>query len=334
MPPRARSSDLLRRPRTYLALAAGAALAAGVSGGLATKRFTDALGARPNPAASHDEARERFARLLAAEAPGLNPRCHSQLLTHDRDAARVIVLFHGMSNCPCQFLRLGEMLHAQGHSVFIPLMPRHGLADPHTDALRYLRAEDLRDYADASVDLARGLGREIVVAGLSAGGTVAAWIAQHRPDVARAVLIAPSLGVGGRTRRVLSALAMTAFLRLPNFQTDRVVPFKDPPDHCYLGFSTRALGEVLRMAGAVARSAAVRKPAVQSVAITTNRNDAAVNDLLTWQLVNLWRTHGLERLEAYEFGKEIGVEHDLVDPDQPYQHVDVVYPILLDLIAR
>jgi carboxylesterase len=317
-----------------MALAAGAALAAGVGAGLAAKRFTDALGSRPNPAASYEVARERFARLVAAEAAGLNPHCHSQLLTHDGPTDRVVVLFHGMSNCPCQFGRLGEMLHARGHTVFIPLMPRHGLADPHTDALRYLRAEDLRDYADASVDLARGLGREIVVAGLSAGGTVAAWIVQHRPDVARAVLIAPSLGVGGRTRRVLSALAMMAFLRLPNIQTDRIVPFKDPPDHCYRGFSTRALGEVLRMAGAVARSAAGRKPAVQSVVITTNRNDAAVNDLMTWQLVGLWRVRGLERFEAYEFGKEIGVEHDLVDPDQPYQHVDVVYPVLLDLIAR
>jgi pimeloyl-ACP methyl ester carboxylesterase len=328
------SSDLLREPRTYLALGAGAALAVGIGAGLVTKRATDALGSRPNPAASYAEARERFAGLLTAEAPGLNPDCHSILLAHDPPAERVIVLFHGMSNCPCQFRRLGEMLHAQGHTVFIPLLPRHGLADPHTDALRYLRAEDLRDYADASVDLARGLGREIVVAGLSAGGTVAAWIAQHRPDVARAILIAPSMGVGGRSRRVLSAVTMLAFLWLPNVQTDRIVPFKDPPDHCYLGFSTRALGEVLRLAVAVARSASARKPAVQSVAITTNRNDAAVNDLLTWQLVNLWRAHGLERLEAYEFSKEIGVEHDLVDPDQPYQHVDAVYPVLLDLIAR
>src|SRR5262249_59875360 len=89
-------------------------------------------------------------------------------------------------------------------------------------------------------------------------------------------------------------------VRRPTCRPDRIVRFRDPPDHCYLGFSTRALGEVLRMAGAVARSAAVRKPAVQSVAITTNRNDAAVNDLLTWQLVNLWRAHGLERLRGYQ----------------------------------
>jgi hypothetical protein len=25
--------------------------------------------------------------------------------------------------------------------------------------------------------------------------------------------------------------------------------------------------------------------------------------------------------------------HDIMDPDQPYQQVDVVYPILFDLIA-
>ena len=46
-----------------------------------------------------------------------------------------------------------------------------------------------------AVDIAAGLGDQVTIAGLSAGGVVAAWAAQHRRDVHRAVLIAPSLGV-------------------------------------------------------------------------------------------------------------------------------------------
>src|SRR5262249_58446190 len=122
-------------------------------------------------------------------------------------------------------------------------------------------------------------------------------------------------------------------VRRPTCRPDRIVRFRDPPDHCYLGFSTRALGEVLRMAGAVARSAAVRKPAVQSVAITTNRNDAAVNDLLTWQLINLWRAHGLERLQAYQVGEGIGGGDDLVGPHPAYPHVRPGFSSLLALFA-
>jgi carboxylesterase len=75
-------------------------------------------------------------------------------------------------------------------------MPRHGLADRMTSELGKLRAEELRDFGDLTVDIAVGLGDRVTVVGLSAGGVVAAWLAQHRPEVARAVLIAPSFGLG------------------------------------------------------------------------------------------------------------------------------------------
>ena len=56
-----------------------------------------------------------------------------------------------------------------------------------------MRAEDLRDFADRMVDVAAGLGEQVIMVGLSAGGIVTAWAAQHRPEIDKAVTISPSL---------------------------------------------------------------------------------------------------------------------------------------------
>ena len=60
----------------------------------------------------------------------------------------------------------------------------------------------------------------------------------------------------------------------------------------------------------------------------------AVSNQLTRQLVSIWQSRGLRRVEYYDFDKMQRLEHDLIDPNNPKQQVELVYPILLDLIAR
>jgi hypothetical protein len=43
-----------------------------------------------------------------------------------------------------------------GYNVLIPRLPRHGLADRKVENLSPLKAEELRDCADASVDIGCG----------------------------------------------------------------------------------------------------------------------------------------------------------------------------------
>ena len=74
-------------------------------------------------------------------------------------------------------------------------MPHHGLADRATHDLRLLTTEELRAFADETTDIAGGLGEQVIYLGLSAGGILATWVAQFRPDVAKAVVIAPALNV-------------------------------------------------------------------------------------------------------------------------------------------
>ena len=96
------------------------------------------------------------------------------------------------------------------------------------------------------VDIARGLGDHITFLGLSVGGLMAAWVAQYRDDVNKAVIIAPSFTIGPRLGVGISRVIMRLFLILPNIMTQRLKPFKDGPDHNYLGFAPEGLGEMMR----------------------------------------------------------------------------------------
>jgi hypothetical protein len=94
------------------------------------------------------------------------------------------------------------------------------MADRKVENLSPLKAEELRDCADTSVDIMCGLGREVYVAGLSAGGTLTAWIAQNRGEVTRTILIAPALGL---TRREGTHLQEGMALLLPLLPDIRIV---------------------------------------------------------------------------------------------------------------
>jgi pimeloyl-ACP methyl ester carboxylesterase len=309
--------------------------------GLALKAFVRQATVEPgtvqaDPASDYETAIARFTQVLAQEEADetLNPVCWSKLLTHGSKTERVIVLMHGMTNCPQQFVDLAPRFYQQGYNVLMPRMPRNGLADANTDALKYLTATDLRDCSNSMVDIARGLGDHVTYLGLSVGGLMAAWVAQYRADVNKAVIIAPSFTISPWLGVGLSKATMLLFLTMPNVMTQRIKPFIDGPDHNYLGFATRGLGEMMRFGFSVYDASRTSVAAAQSVLLITNGADAAVNNKIALQVAQRWQANGLERLDTYEFDAGYKLLHDLIDPGQRDQKVDVSYPILLDLITR
>ena len=121
---------------------------------------------QPDPAADYATALEKFATLQSLDGDDLNPVCHSTLLTHDRKTDRVVVLLHGITNCPQQYATFAPQLFERGCNVFIPRMPRNGLADRMTNELQHLKAQELRTFCDDICDIAAGLGDRVVVTGL------------------------------------------------------------------------------------------------------------------------------------------------------------------------
>jgi pimeloyl-ACP methyl ester carboxylesterase len=299
------------------------------------------LASHPNPAASYADAVQRVAALREQEAAGFNPLCHTQVLTHGQKTARAIAFIHGYTNCPNQFRQLGQAFYDLGYNVLLLPMPHQGLADVMTNELSQLTAEKMVAYSDQVVDIARGLGDHVTVAGLSQGGVVAGWAAQTRADLDQAVLIAPGFGVNPVPAR-LTILAAQVVLALPEFYLwwDSLVRFDATPPpppgpkdvQGYPRFSMHGLAQQLRLGFAVQALARQGAPAARSIVVVTNGADLAVQNSLTDRLVADWQAHGANRVVTYKFPSSLQLDHDLIDPNRGNQKVELVYPKLIELI--
>jgi pimeloyl-ACP methyl ester carboxylesterase len=291
----------------------------------------------PNPARDYDEALTRFAVMQARDGSEVNPVCRSTLLTHDERTQQVIILVHGITNCPRQFVQLAPLFFEHGYNVLVPRIPWNGFADQSGVAMEHLTAQELRAFGDEIVDIARGLGERVTVLGLSGGGVVTAWIAQARGDVEKAVVIAPSIGIVANTplgdtgANATNRLATWLMGVLPNLMTQTFRPMKGGPPHNYQGFATRGLGQTTELGLAVYDAAKTQPPAARTIAMITNDRDIAVNNALARDLARRWQAQARGRVTNYVFRAASMLDHDIIDPTQKHQRVDYVYPILLQL---
>jgi alpha-beta hydrolase superfamily lysophospholipase len=292
------------------------------------------IASRPRPAASYDESVQRVAALQAQEREGYNPSCVTELLTHGSKAPRAIVLVHGYTNCPQQFVPLGRQFYERGDNVLIARLPRQGRADRMTAEHGGLLAAELAAYADEVVDIAVGLGEHITMAGLSGGGITTAWAAQHRVELDRAVLIAPAFGYKQIPASLTVGAMNTALLLLPNIFLwwDPKKREKSGPPHTYPRYSSRAVMNILRLGFATRAHAARRPPAARSIVVVTNANDDKVDNAAALRMVQVWRASGATDVTHYEFPAELKLHHDLIDPDEPDAHPELVYPKLVELM--
>src|SRR5262245_29752789 len=302
-------------------------LAAGPIAGVGWRRV-------PRPAASFEEAVARVRADARRDGPDVASDCHSILLEHGRRTGRVIVCFHGITNCPAQFLALGNALHERGANVYVPRIPHHGLADRMTEDLKNLEAQELADFADAELDIARGLGDTVVVTGLSLGAVLTADLAQEREEGDLAVPIAPLMGPAMAPAYLARPLTRVA-LAFPNrflWWDDKKKEKVAGPTRVYPRFATHAMAEIMRLGAFVEDRAGRSPPKARKIVMVTVGGDPAVSNAATASLVRAWRARAGERIQAYEFPESLKLGHDVIDPDQPYQQVGVVYPVLVDLL--
>ena len=284
---------------------------------------------------SYTGAMERAAALLAQDGPDVSSASRTQLMTHGARVESAAVLLHGYTSSPPQFARLGAALYDLGYNVLIPRAPHHGLADRLTGEQARLTVAELVAYATEALDVARGLGEQVTVAGLSMGAVLAGWAAHHRPDVARAMLMAPAFGLRF-IAPALTPLSAALLHAAPN-----VFVWWDPrtreriagPQHAYPRLATRGLGHILALSAAVRGRAKQVRPVAGSIVVVTNASDRAVSNTATARVVAGWRRHGAS-LHTYEFPAELRLGHDFVDPAQPHERTDIVYPVLVELLSR
>jgi len=282
------------------------------------------LHAHPMPIADYTAAVSRIAALQAREDSIVAPGGGSILLTHGHRTPRVVVLFHGLTDSPLQYFPLAQRLFAEGDNVFVPRLPHHAERDGRVASMGKLTAEELRDLGDLSVDVAQGLGDTVVVSGLSAGGTIAAWVGQYRSDVQRVVLVAPALEVT-HVPSLLHGAVLRLALRVPNVSRaaprDSTEPDREP------GWATHAVAQTLKLGVAVRRSAAERPPAVKDVTVLLNAHDHTIANGAAIDLARKWQLHGATT-HIYELPDSLRLPHDVIDPRHPGSNISAVYPVL------
>jgi esterase/lipase len=279
------------------------------------------------PAPTYDEAVARVARRQAADDSVVAPGGRSVLLTHGQRTPRAYVLLHGFTNSPSQFVDLGEQLFATGDNVYIPRLPRHAEREAPVRKLSRVNADEFTMFADSIVDVARGLGDSVVVAGMSAGGSITAWIAQWHADVHRAVLIAPAIGAGflsEDTGRELIDLASA----LPNV-TRTTRPDTTRPDMVQ-GTTSRGLSEVLRLGQRVRDQALDRAPRVTSIALLLNARDRTVSEEAAVDLAQRWFDRGATVL-VYKFPARLRLPHNVMEQTGRGGNTEIVYPVVMAL---
>jgi esterase/lipase len=284
------------------------------------------LGPHPRPAHDYEAAMklaESFQQSDSAVATG----GESIIFVHGHRTPRAFVLFHGLTNSPRQFAKLAATLSDSGDNVFVPRLPEHALRGATSSDLGRLTAESLRDVADAAIDIASGLGDTVVVLGVSLGGNEAAWTAQFR-QVGRVVILAPALGLSHVSTSVETPI-MNLTLRVPNY-SKKEGPDTLRPDR-ELGWSSRGVGQMLRLGTAIRRAADNHAPGARDIRVLVNAHDHTVNRQAIDELVEHWSAAG-GHVSMFELADTLRLPHDIVDPDELTGNTRVTYPVILDLL--
>jgi carboxylesterase len=293
----------------------------------------DNLLSHPNPAAGYAEALERLAVLQARDGPEVHPRGHTLFLTHGAITGRVVVWFHGYTDSPNQFARLAQLCFERGWNVLVPRLPHHGLANPMTPETALLTAEKLARSADEAVDIAAGLGKQVVVGGLSMGGVITGWLAQQRREVELAVLLAPALGVY-LIPAPFTRLVGEIFARLPNtfaWWDPRLKENLKEPQISYPRYAMRGIAAFLRLSYAMQDLARRTPPAARRIWVITTETDIAISQPVVEHVVRLWRAQGAQ-VQTHRFSADLQLDHNFIDPGHPKQRVDITYPVILSTL--
>ena len=249
-----------------------------------------------------------------------------------RDAVAdvAVVLLHGLTNSPPQYGALAPQLFARGHAVVVPRMPYHGYRDRMTDAIGKLTRRDLEAAALQAVVVAALCGARVVVAGISVGAVLAAWLAA-RTRIDTAIGIAPFCGLRefpGIANDALGALLCAAPNRFSWW--DPRAKEAQPPAHGYPRFSTRALGESLRLSTDIDRTPADSSTCARRAYVVLNEHEPVVNNAHAARRFGALRRYGVAVQHVTLHG--LPHIHDVIEPAIPQARSDLVYPKLIELI--
>ncbi|MGC4152948.1 MAG: alpha/beta hydrolase [Propionicimonas sp.] len=274
---------------------------------------------KPQPAADAAEARRRFEAFCALDDERVGESTRTQLFEPEGPALATIVAWHGFTNAPSQFVAVATALAEQGYRVLVPRQPEQGFTDVLNRSLAGLTVPDLIAHVDTCIDIAVGFGDPVWVAGLSAGGVLAAWAAATRSEVQRAVLLAPLVAPKGVPMPAVRMLVKFPRLvpRIYYWWDPRVKENLGHSPHAYPGFPVPGLMPYLHLSEALFDHPA--ECSLTRVVLVSNPGDFAIRrDAARSFATTVFAPRADYYGEATVDG-ELGWWHDFVDPWSPHR---------------
>jgi pimeloyl-ACP methyl ester carboxylesterase len=253
---------------------------------------------------------------------------------HGHRTARSVLLLHGLSATPRQFVAIAQLLHERGHNVFVPRLPRHGHRNRLSEALASMSARQLQACANDSLAVAQGLGERVTVAGFSLGGLLAAYLGQNA-GIHRAVAISPFLGVSIVPNVFRMPLARWVLSR-PNrfFWWDPFLRERQLPEHGYPRFASHAIAHGLTLAHDVMENALTAPPKAQELVLVINPRDSAVNKRAIMRLGQRWFRKKPQSVRIARLQGLPPFVHDIIEPKRYPKVAQRIMPVLLEIIDR
>lgn len=276
---------------------------------------------QPQPAADPAGARQRFEALCALDDERVGDSTRTQLFEPAGPALATIVAWHGFTNAPSQFAAVATALTEQGYRVLVPRQPYQGFTDVLNRSLAELTVTDLIAHVDACVDIAAGFGDPVWVAGLSAGGVLAAWAAATRREVQRAVLLAPLVAPKGVPMPAVRMLVKFPRLvpRIYYWWDPRVKENLGHSPHAYPGFPVPGLMPYLHLSEALFDHTVETERSLTRVVLVSNPGDFAIRrDAARSFATTVFAAHADYYGEA-TVDPGLGWWHDFVDPWSPHR---------------
>lgn len=297
------------------------------------------LQSRPNPTSSYPESLNRFEAILQSlPIEQLYTPSLPFLLTHGQKTKRVIVWFHGYTNSPHGFEQIARACFDQGDNVYVPLAPYHGYRDRLTTDTGLITAEKLADFANKSLDIAAGLGDELIVGGLSMGGVITGWLAQKRPNIRRAIIISPAFGANTIPARATDLMSFLMLLRRDKFRWWN--PGDEKKDytqlssrsHTYPRISLHGLAQIFRLGASARLAGFFHPPLAQETWWVLNDNDVSISNDINRIMYRCWHRQAPDRVHCYTFPASLKLGHDIIDPSSATQKVNLSHPVLLKIL--
>ena len=291
---------------------------------------------------NYTTAVKRIEGLQKEEGKKIDPACRTVFLNNKKKTKRVIVFFHGITNCPYQFHDLGPIFYKKGYNVFVPRAPFHGYQDKLTIELKHLDTKTIIHYVDEMCEIAMGLGDEVIVMGLSAGGVMATYAAKKYP-LKKAIAVAPAMSIPVLPWAVQKPLIAFGKMLKPLFVwwTEPLKFFAPPSAHelppeskAYPRFSVHALFSFFDVGTSIISAITHTTPKAESFCLITNENDATTHPKVIEIIQENWGNYYGKKYEHHVIEKKYNLPHDFIDPTQPGSdhNMKIGYPILTNIV--